>query len=187
MPDGGDGMIGYMTMPADFKYKSIFLKGRPQHKEYDPFRRKHPSMEHGRRAKIFAPFDALKGFSDAVASKETLYENQRELDDEVKEQIDHRLGVLCRLTFNSSLARDNHVVITVTYFVPCADPTNAAYGSRGQYVTLTGMCQRVGLHHLYVGTAKVSFRDIVSIEGEAFKNEWDEYCEYEDTGWDDAV
>ena len=71
-------------------------------------------------------------------------------------------------------------MVTVAYFVPCTDPTNAAYGSRGQYVTLTGMCHRVGLHYLYVGMEKIPFRDIASIEGSVFKNEWDEYCEYND-------
>ncbi len=172
-------MIGYMAMPADFKYKSIFLKGQPKHQDMDAFRCKHPSMEHGRRAKIFAPFDALKGFSEAVASKETLYENHRELDDEAKELIDQRLGTLHRLTINSRTARENKVMITVTYFVPCTDPTNAAYGSRGQYVRLTGICHRVGLHYLYVGVEKIPFQDIASIEGSVFKNEWDEYCEYD--------
>ena len=64
-------MIGYMAMPADFKYKSIFLKGQPKHQDMDAFRCKHPSMEHGRRAKIFAPFDALKGFQDELSKAQS--------------------------------------------------------------------------------------------------------------------
>ena len=179
-------MIGYMTMPVDFKYKAVFLKGQPQHLDLDSFRLKHPSMEQGRRAKIFAPFDALKGFSEVVASKETLYENRRELDDSTKEEIDHRLAVLRRLTINSRVARENKVEVSVTHFVPCSDPTNAAYGSRGQYAVEKGMCHRVGLHHLYVGMAKIPFRDIISIKGSVFKNEWDECCFYDDAGWSDT-
>lgn len=31
---------------------------------------KHPSMDLGRRAKIFSPFDALKGFSDELIKSE---------------------------------------------------------------------------------------------------------------------
>ncbi|MBR6398215.1 MAG: hypothetical protein IKS06_04945, partial [Lachnospiraceae bacterium] len=58
--------IGYMTMPSDFKYKNAFLAGRPKHARTDRFRIRHPEMDHGRRAKIFAPFDALRGFSVAI-------------------------------------------------------------------------------------------------------------------------
>ena len=58
--------IGVMAMPADFRYRDVFLKGKPQHDRYDLFRIKHPRMATGRRAKIFSPFDALKGFSEAV-------------------------------------------------------------------------------------------------------------------------
>lgn len=60
--------IGVMAMPADFRYREVFLKGQPQHSRYDPFRLRHPAMDLGRRAKIFAPFDALRGFSDALAA-----------------------------------------------------------------------------------------------------------------------
>ena len=31
-------MIGDMAMPADFKYKDVFLKGQPPHETFDPFR-----------------------------------------------------------------------------------------------------------------------------------------------------
>lgn len=58
--------LGYMDMPADFPYKQVLQKGRPRHDGADPFRIRHPKMETGRRAKIFAPFDALRGFSDAI-------------------------------------------------------------------------------------------------------------------------
>ena len=51
--------IGVMSMPVDFRYREVFLKGRPRHDRYDPFRIRHPSMDRGHRAKIFSPFDAL--------------------------------------------------------------------------------------------------------------------------------
>lgn len=59
-----------MAMPADFRYRDVFLKGKPQHDRFDLFRIRHPSMDVGRRAKIFSPFDALKGFNEAIASKD---------------------------------------------------------------------------------------------------------------------
>ena len=71
--------IGAMAMPADFRYKDVFLKGKPQHGRYDTFRIKHPQMNAGHRAKIFAPFDALDGYSDAVRSKDVEYVDRNDL------------------------------------------------------------------------------------------------------------
>ena len=58
--------LGYMTMPAGFPYREVFLKGMPQHQKFDAFWRKHPPMKQGRWAKIFAPFDALAGYSKKI-------------------------------------------------------------------------------------------------------------------------
>ena len=175
-------MVGYMTMPANFRYAGVYAKGQPQHRAFDAFRLKHPEMDHGKRAKIFAPFDALKGFSDAVAAKETLYENRKELDDDTKEDIDRKLGILHRLTVNGRAARENKPVITVTFFLPCDDPDNAAYGRRGQYLTLTGTCVRVGMHALYLEKRIIQFRDIAAIQGKMLPEHWEE-----DPGWEDEA
>ena len=64
--------VGEMTMPAGFAYREIFLKGKPVHEKYDAFSAKHPKMDAGRRAKIFAPFDALRGFDAALLGAEAL-------------------------------------------------------------------------------------------------------------------
>ena len=63
-------MIGVMAMPQGFKYRSVFLRGKPRHQKYDDFCRKHPPMPAAHWAKIFAPFDALAGFSDEIVSAE---------------------------------------------------------------------------------------------------------------------
>ena len=59
-----------ITIPDDFKYKEVLLKGRPKHNCLDDFTIKHPPMPASRWAKIYAPFDALKGFGDAINQKE---------------------------------------------------------------------------------------------------------------------
>ena len=135
--------IGVMAMPANFRYREVFLKGRPRHDRYDPFRIRHPSMDRGHRAKIFSPFDALKGFNEAVAAKDVLYENRIELLQEDSEELSRRLNILHNLTFNSRMARENRVQVSVTYYDPCSDKNNEAYGLRGQYKTITGICWNV--------------------------------------------
>ena len=67
--------VGYMPMPAGFTFKNLFEQGRPRHDRNDPFRVRHPQMPLSRRAKIFAPFDALRGFKDQIVLKEKENEN----------------------------------------------------------------------------------------------------------------
>ena len=157
-------MIGYMAMPADFEFKDLYAKGQPVHQWTDAFRLKHPSMDPGHRAKIFAPFDALAGFGDAVASKEVLYEFRREMSEEEKEELDRRLGILYRMTRNGRLARENRIPVSVTYFIPCGDKDSFSYGYRGQYVTVTGICRKIGMKSILVDEAAIPLADIVRIE-----------------------
>ena len=58
-----------IKIPSDFKYKDVFLKGRPVHNANDSFSSRHPPMPAERWAKIFNPFDALKGFREAIESR----------------------------------------------------------------------------------------------------------------------
>ena len=97
-------MIGYMPMPADFRYKDLFYAGRPVHQKYDDFWCRHPNMDLSRRAKIFAPFDALKGFSDAVSSKRIQYEEKREQSTQQTELLEEQLAHLACMTENSRKA-----------------------------------------------------------------------------------
>ena len=174
-------MIGDIPMPAGFRYREILLKGKPKHDKTDAFRIRHPSMDVGKRAKILAPFDALKGFNEAVASKDVLYENKRELNEEDQAELNRRLDILHGLTYNSRMARENHVRVTVTYYIPCNDKENEAYGYRGQYQQLTGICRNVDAEvtqTIRIDDRKIQFADIRSIEADTdiFEREWEEYC-----------
>lgn len=51
-------------------------------------------MPPSRRAKQFAPFQALKGLNEAIAAKEKRPEPRRELTDYMKEQINNALTEL---------------------------------------------------------------------------------------------
>ena len=51
-------------------------------------------MPPSRRAKQFAPFQALKGLNEAIAAKEKRPEPRRELTDYMKEQINNTLTEL---------------------------------------------------------------------------------------------
>ena len=160
-------VLGYMPMPANFRYMDVLQKGMPRHEGWDSFRIKHPPMSASRWAKIFSPFDALRGFNEAVAAKEVMYEFKRELDEGEKEELNRRLAIMQSLTHNGKTARQNKVVASITHDVPCADPDNFAYGYRGQYTTTTGIVWNVDTavtHSLQVGDQRIRFSDIVAIK-----------------------
>ena len=171
--------VGYMRIPSDFKYMRVFLKGKPRHLGTDSFLLKHPVMERGKRAKIFSPFDALRGFSDAVASKDVLYINKPELGEEDKEEIGRRLSILNGLTHNSRAARDNKVEVKITYYVPCTDKNNSACGYRGQCITVSGICRRVDgtvSRSITVDQTVIRFEDILAIEADDLFEDWELYA-----------
>lgn len=157
--------IGVMAMPVDFRYRDVFLKGKPQHDRFDLFRMRHPSMDVGRRAKIFSPFDALKGFNEAIASKDVLYRDRIELSEEDRKELDRRIHILKGLTYNGRLARANRVQVTVVYYVPCADENHEAFGLRGRYQKITGVCWNVNELYgsLLVDKTQIPFDNILRI------------------------
>ena len=167
------------AMPPDFRYREVFLQGQPRHDRHDPFRIRHPSMDTGRRAKIFAPFDALKGFNEAVAAKDVRYEARAELPPEDAEELSRRLNILHNLTFNARMARVNRAVVTVTYYEPCADEEHEAYGSLGRYRSVTGVCRNVDAEvgqTITVDRMKIPLKDVCRIEspGDIFRKDWDD-------------
>ena len=156
---------GYMPMPAGFKYKELFLQGRPRHEKFDAFWRDHPPMDSVHRAKIFAPFDALAGFDEAIGSKLVPYEGRKALSEDEKEKLDQILNHLHTLTQNGKTARQNCPWIAVTYFVPCTDEHNEWYGKGGQYVTVTGICQKVDVvfQTIILDGRRIAFSDVIAI------------------------
>lgn len=135
--------VGAMTMPADFRYREVLLKGKPEHERFDAFRIRHPEMDPARRAKIFAPFDALKGFSGAIADKNIPYEDRSEPGPDAAAELDRRLAVLRSLTLNGRTAKANRVPVSVTCYVPCSDENNDSFGRRGRYISVSGICLKV--------------------------------------------
>ena len=75
-------ILGYMPMPENFKYRKVFLAGKPRHDASDAFRLRHPSMDLSRRARIFAPFDALRGFRFAIMEQEVLHAESLRMEEE---------------------------------------------------------------------------------------------------------
>ena len=162
--------VGYMPMPADFPYRALFLHGRPRHRKYDDFWRKHPPMDRAHRAKIFSAFDALAGFDAWIAGKETLYRSRRYLSEGEREELDKKLALLRKLTCSGKAARRNRPRITVQYFSPCRDENSFAWGTGGTYETVSGTCRKIDAVSgtITVDDQVLPVADISSISGSLF-------------------
>ncbi|PWJ68955.1 MULTISPECIES: hypothetical protein [unclassified Fibrobacter] len=75
---------------------------------------KHPRMSIENRAKIFAPFAALRGHSDAIeeTAEKRLTIRQDELMEDSRLELDEVLG-----TLSERLQQGEHPVVKVSYFV----------------------------------------------------------------------
>lgn len=101
-------------------------------------------MPPSRRAKQFAPFDALKGLKEAIARKEHVPEPRRELSEDAIAEINAKLTMLKPGSW-----------VTVVYY---CDYTQ-------EYCQLTGMVSKVDPYWktLEVGSISIDFSELHEI------------------------
>ena len=148
-------------IPWDFPYISTLLHGRPAH-DGDAFYYRHPPMEQGKRAKIFAPFDALDGHSAAIHGKERRFQERRVLSEEELRLLNAKLNRLFELCPNSKAARERQLVLRVRHFRANALPATDWRAGQGEYVEQIGVLQYISLteQYLIVGGLRIWFGDI---------------------------
>ena len=172
-----------IRMPENFRYKEALLKGPPQHEPYDDFRIKHPPMPLRKRAKIFSPFAALRGFKEEIAGQMVEYEEKHMLSEGEIEELDRRLSILRNLTRNSRLVRENPIRVSVTWFRPCEDRHHEAYGVGGRYVTDTGIVRQVNQEYIRIDDLKIDLKDILVLESDAAVDGHELFAEPLDAEW----
>jgi len=156
--------IGVVPIPKQFKYEQVIRRGKPVH-DGDYFSIRHPLMEHGKRAKIFAPFAALKGFEEEVRSKEVKYEPRRLLDPDELYELNQTLQELHNLTYSSREVRLHPVIAEAEYFVLCEDSHHEAFHTKGQYVTVRDTVTLVDpiTQTLKIGDLRIPFHDLFNV------------------------
>ena len=158
-----------ITIPKGFRYSEVLRRGKPVHEKFDSFSVKHPSMPLEKRAKIFSPFDALKGFDEAISSKNVIYEDRKTLSEEDMQILDQKLCLLRQLTVNSKSARVNRIPVEITYFRLSKDPD--IQEEKGSYLTDSGILMKVDdfLRMLILNDDKrIPIDDIISISSPVF-------------------
>ena len=115
-----------------------------------------PRMPRQNRAKIFAPYDALKPFEKTVHAKETVYARRVELSDYAQEQLDQRLRLLRRGD-----------TVSVTWF-QYKGVTKTC--ETGLYVTSEGQISKIDhvYHVLHLGKQRIPIPEILELRGEKY-------------------
>ncbi len=104
---------------------------------------RHPRMSVENRAKIFAPFAALRGHSDAIndTADKKLSIRQDELMEDSRMELDEALGAIAE-----ALERKVHPVVRVSYFVQ--DRVLAA--GVGRYEEMEGMVAKLDANQRFI-------------------------------------
>ena len=114
------------------------------------------------RAKLFAPYAALRGFETCIEARQVIYVPRCILDPEETAELNRRLVILWERCGTAALARSNPVRVRLEYFVPCEDIRHEAYHVQGQYRTLTGLVRQVDRagQRLFVEDRAIPFSDL---------------------------
>lgn len=132
---------------------------------------KHPQMSLENRAKIFAPFDALRGFSLAILTKQAEHQlvSRITLSEDAQEQLDYKLRMV-----------QPGNTVTVTYF---RLERVIADLELGTYTSETGEIEEIDTDTgtLFLTNACVPIQEIIELESSIFSEDLtgQEVCQYD--------
>lgn len=139
---------GVLTMSLNIsnRYDDIINRPRPE--------TKHPHMNTADRAKIFSPFAALKGHTEAIQRKEIHRTNRIDLSDEMISALNEKLALLKK-----------GQSVTVTYFSCEPGPDGSGDFAEGLYLTHSGTVQKIDtlLRTIEIDNYRINFDDIIDI------------------------
>ena len=108
------------------------------------------------RAKIFAPFAALKGHSEAIAAKQKIVASKVELSEESAQQMDYSL-----MDIDNQLKNGKHPIIKLIYF-----KQDVRLKAKGEYIELSGVVAKLNkeLRWIQIVNKKINLDDICMLE-----------------------
>ena len=138
-----------MSKVANDTYEDIINMEHPTSKN-------HPRMTVYNRAAQFSPFAALTGHKEAIKETERLTDDEIELDENVRAELDYKLQQILN-TNNSNLN------IRVTYFEKDENKEG------GAYLTLCSKIKKIDEYKKIIKFAngkEIFIKDIISMEEE---------------------
>lgn len=132
-----------------FDYSDIINKMRPEHNG-DDFSIRHPKMSIQDRAKIFAPFDALRGFDEAIDKENVIYAPYIYLSEDEKQILDQVIYLI-----DEKLTNKEEVKGRITYFIQ-----NGRIKDTGTVMEISGIIKKLDKIN---GTIKIG-EDIILVK-----------------------
>lgn len=132
-----------------FDYSDIINKMRPEHNG-DDFSIRHPKMSIQDRAKIFAPFDALRGFDEAIDKENVIYAPYIYLSEDEKQLLDQVIYLI-----DEKLTNKEEVKGRITYFIQ-----NGRIKDTGTVMEISGIIKKLDKIN---GTIKIG-EDIILVK-----------------------
>ena len=104
------------------------------------------------RAKIFAPFAALKGHSEAIAARQKIVASKVELSEESAQQMDYSL-----MDIDNQLKHGKHPIIKLIYF-----KQDVRLKDKGEYIELSGVVAKLNkeLRWIQIVNKKINLDDL---------------------------
>ena len=108
------------------------------------------------RAKIFAPFAALKGHSEAIVARQKIVAPKVELSEESAQQMDYSL-----MDIDNQLKHGKHPIIKLIYF-----KQDVRLKDKGEYIELSGVVAKLNkeLRWIQIVNKKINLDDICMLE-----------------------
>lgn len=108
------------------------------------------------RAKIFAPFAALKGHSEAISARQKIVASKVELSEESAQQMDYSL-----MDIDNQLKHGKHPIIKLIYF-----KQDVRLKDKGEYIELSGVVAKLNkeLRWIQIVNKKINLDDICMLE-----------------------
>ena len=106
-------------------------------------------MENNLRAKQFMPFDALKGYKDAIKEKQKIIVSKKELSEDEEELLSLKIKQIKKNT-----------IVKIVYF------------SNNEYILVNGMVSAIDFENKFIIVVKqkIDFIDIIEISNEEIDN-----------------
>lgn len=122
-----------------------------------PVSLKYPKMPKESRAKEFAPFDALTGFTDLIKENGNILQEKILLDEAIQNRLDARFNILLKNI-------DLKPLVSITYFL-------SKKNTEGNYVIANGYVKKIDLIKRVIilkeGTI-INFDNIIDIKSKIF-------------------
>lgn len=119
----------------------------------------HPRLSMDQRAGQFSSFAALSGYEDEVVEAGRITENEINITDDIKDELDKRLGIIIKDI-------NNKPTVNITYFIKDNKKSGGKYINRDIKIKSIDLIKN---QIITINKETIRIEDIIKIDGDLFK------------------